>query len=167
MNVVLIAAVSADGFIAADPAQSSLEWTSKEDKAFFVSKTKELGTMVMGRKTFETIGRALPDRRMIVLTRQPGERAVEGVEFTSEAPRALLERLKREGVPSVAVCGGGEVYAQFLREGLVDEAYVTVEPVLFGAGTPLAPDCGPLWLERLSAEPLGPALLCRYRVMLR
>ncbi len=191
MRVILIAAVTEDGFIARAASENSFDWTSREDHAFFVSKTKEIGTMIMGRRTFETIGKPLPGRRLIVLTHRPHpdplhcmERGgavraevtpprsggVGGgndgtVEFTSEETRALLARLEKEGVASVAVCGGAEVYARFLNDGLVDEAFLTVEPVHFGAGVPLAPgfDLGRLAL--VSQEPLGPATLKHYKVV--
>lgn len=165
MKTTLIVATTADGFIAASEGQNSLEWTCAEDKAFFVSKTKEIGTMVMGINTFKTIGKGLKGRRMIVLTPKPeGEALVEGVEFVSEEPVALLKRLEGEGVSQLAICGGAYVYSQFLKLGLVDEIYMTVEPILFGSGTPFVKDIGAVRLERLSATPLGPATLMYYLV---
>lgn len=165
MTVILLAAVSTDGFIAAAEGQNSFDWTSKEDKAFFVSKTKEIGTIVMGWNTFKTIGKGLKGRRMIVLTQTPDAVApVEGVEFVSAAPADLVARLAAEGVERVAICGGAYVYAQFLNGGLVNEAFLTVEPVTFGSGTLLAPGFDLNRLELVSEEPLGPATLKRYRV---
>lgn len=165
MTVILLAAVSQDGFIAAAEGQNSFEWTSKEDKAFFVAKTKEIGTMVMGWNTFKTIGKGLKGRRMLVLTQTPETApAVDGVEFVAAAPAELIVRLAKEGVERVAICGGANVYAQFLNAGLVDEAFLTVEPVTFGSGTPLAPGFDLKRLELVSEEPLGPATLKRYRV---
>ena len=38
----------------------------------------------------------------------------------------------------MAICGGSSVYGLFLKEGLVDELFLTVEPILFGSGIPLA-----------------------------
>lgn len=139
MNIVLIAAISADGKIAQTSDQSSMDWTSKEDTKFFIEKTKELGTVVMGRKTFATFGKPLKGRRLIVITKNPaGEQPMEGVEYTSEDPRSLVARLQSEGVASLALAGGSSVYSQFLAAGLVSELFLTVEPVLFGDGVPLA-----------------------------
>lgn len=166
MKTTLIVATTADGFIAASEGQNSLEWTCAEDKAFFVSKTKEIGTMVMGINTFKTIGKGLKGRRMIVLTPTPAETApVEGVEFVAEEPVALLKRLEAEGVQHLAICGGAYVYSQFLKLGLVNEVFMTVEPILFGSGTPFVSGLGAVRLERISATPLGPATLMHYTVL--
>ena len=136
MNVILIAAVTADGFIGRSSGHAA-DWTSKEDKQLFVKVTKEAGTMVMGSKTFETIGRALPERRMIVLTSRPHDYAADDVEFTDESPTELVNRLEAEGTNDITVCGGAHVYHAFMEADLVDELYLTVEPVLFGIGVKL------------------------------
>lgn len=163
MIITLIAAISADGKIAERDYQSSLDWTSKEDTRFFVEKTKEIGTMVMGRKTFETIGKGLPGRRMIVMSSKVG--ATEGVEWANESVPDLVKRLTAEGVSGIAVCGGSTVYYQFLQSGLVDELYLTVEPVLFGGGVSLASGFGRIDLELVEAKPLGGrSVLLHYRI---
>ncbi|MBI4713704.1 dihydrofolate reductase [Candidatus Uhrbacteria bacterium] len=143
MNVILLAAISANGKIAEHEGQTSLDWTSKEDLHFFVEKTKEIGVLIMGRKTFDTIGKPLKGRRVIVMTKEEREVMEENegggkVEFTNEQPRELLERLQKEGIESVVIAGGSSIYSQFLRVGLITELYLTVEPVLFGDGIPLA-----------------------------
>lgn len=138
MIVFIIASVTADGFIARDGSQSSLDWTSREDTQAFVRLTKEAGIMVMGSATFATIGRALPGRKTVVYTRHPEKLAgITDVEATDEAPAALVRRLAEAGYGRLAVCGGATIYRQFLDAGVVDEIYLTIEPVLFGAGVPL------------------------------
>ncbi len=167
MIVSLIGAISADGFIAASEAQNSLTWTSKEDTRFFVEKTKEIGTLVMGRKTFDTIGKPLKGRRVIVMSRTPLSR-IEGeyggvVEYTSESPKELVARLETEGVAKLVVCGGAMIYAQFLQAGLVHELFLTIEPVIFGEGTLLAPGCGRVNMTLVDSQPLGPGMLLHFR----
>ena len=136
MKVFIIAAITADGFIGKDSGHSA-DWTGKADKKVFVRLTKEAGVMVMGSKTFATIGRALPGRRNIVYTSRPEELRVAGVEATNEPPQELLKRLTKEGAQAVAICGGATIYDLFMREGLVDEVCLTVVPLLFGTGVPL------------------------------
>lgn len=139
MKISLIAAISADGKIAERAEQSSMNWTSKEDTQFFIEKTKEIGTVVMGRKTFATINKPLKGRRVIVLTRDPSkEMPLPGVEFTNVEPVDLVRRLESEGVAELALAGGASVYGQFLQAGLVTDVYLTIEPILFGGGVPLA-----------------------------
>ncbi len=166
MKVILIAAISADGKIAERTDQSSMDWTSKEDKQFFVEKTKEVGTLVMGRRTFATINKGLKGRRIIVLTRDPSkELPIPGVEFTSEEPVALVRRLEGEGVAELALGGGASVYGQFLNAGLVTDIYLTVEPFLFGGGVPLAQGFDRVALKLESVQQLNSqTILLHYTV---
>ncbi len=166
MKIVLIAAISADGKIAQTPGQSSMNWTSKEDTKFFVEKTKELGTVIMGRKTFATFNKPLKGRRLIVMTKtRQGLVDMTDVEFTNEEPQALVARLEREGVKTVALAGGSSVYGQFLQAGLVNELFLTVEPVLFGNGVPLAAGFDRLQLKLVDWRPLNEqAILLHYTV---
>lgn len=131
MRITLIAALTADGFIGRTAGHVSTSWTSKEDKTFFVSKTKEIGTVVMGSTTYETFNRPFKDRRHIVLSRT---KTFEGVETSSESPTELVTRLEKEGVEEIALCGGASIYATFLEQNLVDKMFLTVEGTLFGDG---------------------------------
>lgn len=143
MKVFIIAAVSADGFIARSADDFSMDWTSPEDVKLFVKLTKEAGVMVMGSRTFDTLvkaGRRLPGRKIVVYTSRPDEfrhDRPDPTEATDEPPKALLKRLQAEGYESVAICGGSRVYDLFMQSGLVTDLYLTYEPVLFGAGVPL------------------------------
>jgi dihydrofolate reductase len=137
MKVFTIAAETRDGFIAKNDSQNSMHWTSEDDKKFFIEKTKQAGTVVMGRKTFETFKKPLRDRRNIVMSRQDIE--IPGIETTSESPENLISRLEKEGVREVAVIGGAEIYKTFIEKGLVDQVFLTQENVEFGEGVPFLP----------------------------
>lgn len=163
MHVFLIAAETKDGFIAKSDSQNSMDWTSPEDKKFFIEKTKSAGTIIMGRKTFETFGRPLKDRRNIVMTRQ--EIKIPGVETTNESPEDLIKRLESEGVKEVAICGGAEIYKLFLEKDLVDTAFITQENIEFGGGVPLFPAEIRQKLELVSSVNLSPdTLLLEYKI---
>jgi len=131
MKVFILAALSADGFIARD-RNELVDWTSKEDRKLFTELTTRAGVIVMGHNTYRTIGRALPNRRTIVYSSQPIKD--EDVETTQEPPKKLVARLAKEGYKELAVIGGQSVYDEFLRAGVVDELYITVEPIVFGEG---------------------------------
>jgi dihydrofolate reductase len=152
MHVFLIAAVSADGFIDRGAHQASTEWTSAEDKKFFRDRTKQAGVMVVGRTTFETIGRALPGRKIYVLSSQPKPEKFADipdsqVEYTSLTPVELLSQLETTAlmeadgttkkINEVAICGGSSIYTQFMQAGLLNTLYLTMEPVVFGEGIKL------------------------------
>lgn len=164
MKVFLIAALTADGFIGRDSNHLS-NWTSPEDKKRFISLTKEAGVIVMGARTFSTIGRALPGRRTIVYTSHPDAMTAEGVETTSEPPATLVARLKKEGVKGIAICGGASIYSLFMQADVVDECYLTIEPIMFGKGVPLfgAPLERQLALIEVS-QPNDHTVFLQYRV---
>lgn len=94
-----------------------LPWHLPADLAHFKSKT--LGRpIVMGRRTFDSIGRALPGRRNLVVTRRPLD--VPGV----EAVPSVEEALRRcAGEPEVAVIGGAQLYETTMP--MIDRVYLT------------------------------------------
>lgn len=172
MEVILIAAVTLDGFIAHAEHESSLNWTSKEDTRWFVQKTKEIGYCIMGRTTFATIGRPLPERQIFVLsstgeTLEPAKIGEKNTVVTTNAsPQELLQALQQKGVESVAICGGSSVYTQFLQAGLVTRLFLTVEPVLFGQGVPLLSKRSDIRLQQENEFALSSTAFVReYRVV--
>lgn len=106
-RVVLVAAVADNGVIGAD---NRLLWHLPEDFAHF--KRVTLGNVVvMGRRTFESIGRPLPGRTNVVVTRQDGWVA-DGVLVAGSLEEALAMAAAYPG--DTMVIGGGQIYAQAL-----------------------------------------------------
>ncbi len=160
MKRVLIAAISLDGFIAQERNQASTTWTSQADKKWFSLISREVGTVIMGSTTFNTIGRPLSGRKTIIYTshqeKYPEAEAIEN--FNLESAQAvyttgrmtitkLMQVLAELGAKKVAICGGAEVYREAWKENQIDELYLTVEPVFFGAGIKLLPE--EIAMERL------------------
>jgi dihydrofolate reductase len=105
-RVSLIAAVARNGVIGRD---GRMPWHLPEDLKRFKALT--MGhAIVMGRKTFDSIGRLLPGRRTIIVTRQRNYR-VEGADVVHSIDDAIA--LAR-GDDEVFVIGGGEIYVQAL-----------------------------------------------------
>jgi len=104
--LTLVAAMGTNRVIGVD---GDMPWHFPEDLRHFKSTTLG-GVMVMGRKTFDSIGRPLPGRRSIVITRSP-DWSHEGVEVVHSLGEALA--LAGTDAP-VFVVGGGEIYAQAL-----------------------------------------------------
>ncbi|MCR9176446.1 MAG: dihydrofolate reductase [Alphaproteobacteria bacterium] len=104
--IVLVAALARNRVIGAN---GDMPWHLPADLKRFKAIT--LGKpMVMGRKTFEAIGRPLPGRRTIVVTRDPNWRA-DGVEVASDLGTAIT--LAAETAPEeIIVAGGGQIYDQ-------------------------------------------------------
>jgi len=104
-NVWIIAAISDNNVIGNGNA---LPWRSPEDLARFKALT--LGnTLIMGRKTFESIGRPLPGRTTVVLTRR-ADFAAHGVLVA----RDRAEALSLVSGPNAFVAGGADIYRLFL-----------------------------------------------------
>ncbi len=129
MKVVLMAVVSANGKISRSN-NSSIDWNSKADLEWFKEMTKSIGVVIMGRKTFETLKSPLKDRLNIVMTRNPIESNSRDLMYTSNSPRQILETVSKLGYTQVAVIGGKEIFTLFMREKLVDDLYITHEPIL-------------------------------------
>jgi dihydrofolate reductase len=97
--------------VATDPqggigVNNTMPWRLPEDMAFF--KRATLGhPVIMGRKTFDSIGRPLPDRRNIVITRNPDWRH-DGVESVDSLDAAIA----LVGEESAFVIGGAQIYEQ-------------------------------------------------------
>lgn len=132
--------MSVDGVTSKDDHTSPLNWTSKEDKAHYVAQTKKIGVLLKGANTYKSAGaRSFPDRKLYVLTHDPKQfEPQENVEFVSGIPPMVLARLEADGVEHVALVGGASVNGAYLKAGLVDDIYLTLEPKLFGRGMNLS-----------------------------
>jgi len=106
-RVVLVAAVADNGVIGDGP---DIPWRIPGEQAEFKALT--MGhTLVMGRTTFESIGRPLPGRTTVVLTRDPSW-SHEGVLVAGDIVSALALAAQQQG--DVMVAGGAQVYAAAL-----------------------------------------------------
>jgi len=165
MKVFIIAALTADGFIGRD-SNHLADWTGHEDKKNFVRLTREAGVIVMGSRTFATLGRALPGRRTIVYTHNPAAITAPDVETTSEVPAILIKRLANEGAHGLAIIGGAAIYDLFMQAGVVDELYLTITPLLFGQGVPLLANKLETKLQLIESRELSDgAMLLHYAVV--
>ena len=108
MKISMIAAMAHDRVIGKD---NQMPWHLPADLAHF--KRITLGKpILMGRKTFESIGRPLPGRRNLVISRNPDYQA-EGIEVVGSV-EAALALLAGSSVEELMVIGGGHLYAEML-----------------------------------------------------
>jgi dihydrofolate reductase len=115
MSLAVIAALARNGAIG---CRQQLPWRLPADLRRFKALT--MGhTLVMGRATFDSIGRPLPGRRTIVVTRQPDWRATG-----AEVVHSIDEALQRAAAETVFVAGGGDVYRQTIDRA--ERLYLTL-----------------------------------------
>jgi dihydrofolate reductase len=113
MEVVLIVAVADNGVIG---CRGAIPWRLKSDMQRLKAMTLDK-PVVMGRKTFASIGRPLPGRTNIVVTRDAGFRSPGAVVTTSltDARAVALGDALRRSADEIAVIGGAEIYAQWME----------------------------------------------------
>jgi dihydrofolate reductase len=110
MNIIIIVARDRNGGIGVD---NTLPWKLSDDLKAFRART--MGHhVVMGRKTYESIGRPLPGRTMVVVSRRP-DLLIEGCDVVTSLQDAFaLARSRNEH--QCFVIGGGEIYAHAIGE---------------------------------------------------
>lgn len=118
MAIELIVAMTANRVIGRDGA---LPWRLSTDLRRFKALTMGK-TIVMGRRTWESIGRALPGRRNVVVTRRAGYVA-EGAEAVSSLAAAIALARRDDAKADVCIVGGGQIYRQALAQA--DRLHVT------------------------------------------
>jgi dihydrofolate reductase len=118
MRISLIAALAANRVIGRG---DTLPWRLPAD----LKRFKRLTTghpLILGRKTYESVGRPLPERTNIVVTRQEGY-APPGVRVVRSIDEALAAAAHAPGADEVFVAGGGEIYRQTLP--IADRLHLT------------------------------------------
>lgn len=115
MIVTIVVAISENHAIGKD---NKLLWYLPNDLKHFKEITTG-HTVIMGRKTYESVGKPLPKRRNIIITRQ--EIAIEGCEVVNAIEAALALCTDEE---EVFIVGGAEIYKQALK--LTDRIYLTI-----------------------------------------
>jgi dihydrofolate reductase len=130
----IIAAMSKNRVIGCD---NTLPWHLPSDLKHFKDLTSG-ETVVMGRKTFESIGKPLPNRRNIVVTRDH-EFTAEGVEVASSFEKAMEICFW-----NCFIIGGGEVYRQSI--GIAEKLYLTIVDTETEGDTTF-PEFGDEWVK--------------------
>ena len=118
MILSFIAAVSENNAIG---KHNSLPWHLPEDLKFF-KKTTMGKPVIMGRKTFESLGRPLPGRLNIVLSGNKDLKLPDGVLVYDDVNLAL-ERLQSENTEEGFILGGGKIFATTMP--VADRMYIT------------------------------------------
>jgi dihydrofolate reductase len=160
----MMMAITVDGKIAKDEKHFP-DWTSTEDKKYFARVSRECGVVIMGEKTFDTFLSPLKDRLSVVFTLNPNRQAEDNVKWVSGEPRPVVEELEKMGFRSAILGGGAGINTLFLKNKLIDEIILTVEPKIFGAGLSLFNEEFEVNLDLLGMEKLNDnSISLRYKV---
>jgi len=127
MKISMISAIAENRAIGKN---NQLLWHIPEDFKHF-KETTTGHAMIMGQKTFESIGRPLPNRMNIVLTNDKNF-SFDGVVVCYSIPEAL-KKAEETGEQEVFIIGGGSIYKQFID--LADKLYLTIIEGNFEADT--------------------------------
>ena len=174
MKVVLAMVMSLDGKTTQHNANDIYHWTSQEDQKHFFSLIKKHNVIVMGRATYDAarpVMKLTPGKLRLVMTRTPEKYSEEKVpgqlEFTDNTPLEIIAELERKNYSELLLAGGASVNMLFLKEKLVDEMWLTIEPRMFGIGNPLVgTEALDINLSLESSEKLNTrgTLLLKYRI---
>ena len=132
-TIIAIAAITIDGKIARH-ADHLTDWTSPEDKTFLRALLDKSDVVVVGHSTYKTAEGPLSKRNCIVLTRTVATMEQKSDNLAFYNPEGLPIERALESYRIVALIGGTQTYGYFLEHGLIDELYLTIEPIIFGNG---------------------------------
>lgn len=173
-KVIVYIAASLDGYIAKPGDDLSfLSIVEKEGEDYgYQSFMQHIDTVIIGRRTYDWVLTQVPefphkDLQTFVITH--AVRPSEGnVNFYNGSLRALVADLKSQKGKHVFVDGGAAVIHELLKEQLVDEMYVSIIPILLGAGTSLFNEGFPEQrLGLMSARPFDTGLVQLHYQVLR
>lgn len=138
-RVVLYVASSLDGFIAGENGE--LDWLFDPYAHGYEFFYEDVDTVIMGRKTYDSACEfeeaPYSSKQGYVFTRTAKPAPYEGLEYTSEDPVTLTDRLRKEDGGMIWLVGGREISELLLAAGLVDELIISVHPKILVKGIPL------------------------------
>ncbi len=144
MKVVLYMAITANGYIARENGDTP--WSGEEFKAYY-DFVKVKGNVVVGLRTYELMNESDEFEKagnpLVIVVSDKNNGVRDGKDskaiFVSSLQEAV-EVLKKKDFEEIVVGGGGTLNAGFLKEGLIDEIILDIEPLIFGKGIKLFKD---------------------------
>ena len=134
-------AASLDGFIAGPNGEA--DWIFQDPATDFNSFFKQFDTLLVGRRTFETMVRAgntsIPGMKTFVFSRTLQQRDYPKATVVSDNAIETLSSLRRQPGKDMWLFGGGSLFRSLLDAKLVDTIELAIIPVLLGDGIPLLP----------------------------
>jgi dihydrofolate reductase len=143
MKVVLYMAITPNGMIAKE--NDNTGWVTETEWVSFSGMIKESGNMIIGRRTYDVMLKndefkqsGLEKIKTVVLSSEKTLHVHDKESISvAKSPKEAIGILQGQGFETIMVCGGGGLNSSFIKENLVDEIYLDIEPIVFGKGTSL------------------------------
>ena len=141
-------------------------WTSSEDKKEFIKLTKQAGVIIMGNSTYKTLAGPLKNRLNCILTRnKKNKKNIKGELEYFEDINELLKSLEDRKYKEAILCGGSQINSLFIKNNLISEIYITIEPKIFGNGINLFSDIDlDIDLELIESKKMNNSCILKYKV---
>src|SRR3989344_230321 len=133
---IAIAAITIDGKIAKGPKHFS-DWTSPEDKKFMRALLNKCDVVIVGNNTYKTAIKPLSKKNCIVLSRSENQTNQKNRIYVNPDKTDLRKFIGGRGYKKIAILGGAQTYTYCLEHSMMDELYLTIEPIVFGRGIDL------------------------------
>lgn len=140
MKVILYLSVTANGLIAKENDDTS--WVSPTEWKSFSNMVQKVGNMVIGRRTYEVMCRnkefeKLGKVKVVVVSKtlKTNKKIT-----TVKSPWEALAYLQQQDFSTALVCGGAQLNSSFMKEKLITEIYLDIEPIILGKGIQLFAD---------------------------
>jgi dihydrofolate reductase len=134
-------AASLDGYIAGPKGEA--DWIITDPEIDFRALFDRFDTFLLGRRTFEAMGRAgqrgSPGMKTLVFSRTLRQQDYPKVKIVSDRAEETVADLRTQPGKDIWLFGGGSLFRSLNEAGLVDTVEVAIVPVLLGGGIPLVP----------------------------
>ena len=139
MKKILVFVSTLDGKVTKWGDPFVRRWSSKADQKYFNRVWKDSELIVVGSNTFNASPlEPAANHLLVIMTREPAKyrtKAVDGkIEFTDVTPGQLVARFEKQNLKQMTVVGGAHIATSFLKDELIDELWLTLEPRIFGQG---------------------------------
>lgn len=135
--ITIIMVMTIDGIINQNKHEDSFNWSSREDKNYFLSFIQKRQNVIMGYSTFESINKIPYQgvKHFVLTNRQEIHNEKNSqVEYLSGNPKQITNYIHKKGIQKTALLGGAYTNTQFIEAGLVNDILLTMEPKIFGEG---------------------------------
>ena len=139
-NFYAVAVITVDGKIARNSSHMT-DWSSEEDKDFLYKKMAEADVIILGNNTYKIAKEKLIERKRncIVFTSSVEKTKKENELLLYVNPNTvdILDLMDENSYKNICILGGAKTYSYFLEKDLLDELFITIEPIIFGEGISL------------------------------